>query len=231
MKVIAFTFLFVFIYSSYSYSQKESFTVKSGETYNEAIPPGVRYCYPQFVVGNVFYRDGTASSARLDYNYLLGEMQFIAANNDTLSLDNERTIKMITINNDTFYYSRVYVELLASQPLVKLAKSEKIKLGDTKKIGAYNQATSSSAITTVSSFYTNTGVSILSQRQDLVLYKETAFYIGDSYNNFLEASKKNVMKLFGRQNALIESYLKENNTRFNKEEDLNLLINYLQKIL
>lgn len=39
------------------------------------------------------------------------------------------------------------------------------------------------------------------------------------------------MKMFGRQETLIENFLTENKTRFNNEDDLKMLINFLQKIL
>lgn len=212
-------------------AQKDNWHVKAGEEIKEAVPPDVKFRYPQFVTGVVCFKDGTHSAAPLDFNFLNEEMQFINPNGDTLSLDNEATIKYITINNDSFYYSKVYLELVTGNSLVKLAKKQRLKIGDISKIGGYNQPSSTSAITSVTSLYNRAGVTDLAQRADLLLVKETIYYIGDNYNRFLPANKKNVMKMFGKQETLIDNFLKENKIRFNNEGDLKILIDFLQKSL
>ena len=209
-------------------AQKDNWHVKAGEEVNDAVPPDVKFRYPQFVAGNVYFKNGAQSAAPLNYNLLNEEMEFINSNGDTLSLDNEATINYITINNDSFFYSKVYLELVAGNPLVKLAKKQRLKIGDVSKIGAYNQSSSSSAITSVTSLYNRAGVTNLAQRADLLLVKETIYYVGDYYNHFLPASKKNVIKMFGRKEDSINNFLQENKTRFNNEDDLKKLINFLQ---
>jgi hypothetical protein len=231
MKLTTLTLCFILINGYHSNAQNNGIAIKAGQKVNEAVAPNVRFRYPEFVLGEVYFKDGTVSKAPLNFNRVLGEMQFIDSKNDTLSIDNEAMIKYIVANNDTFYYSKGYVELVASKPLVKLGKSEKLKIGDTRKIGGYNQSTSNSAITTISTMYTRSGVNTLDQRVDLLLVKETLYYIGDSYNHFLPVSKRNIMKLFGRQEASIEQYFRDNNVRFNNEDDLKKLIDYLQSIL
>ncbi len=230
MKPVILVTCYLLIFSCHLYAQTNSWTIKAGQEIKEAISPSVRFRYPEFVSGNVYFKDGTTSQAQLDFNLLNEEMQFINPNGDTLSIDNEATIKYITINNDTFYYSKVYLELVTSNPLIKIAKKQRLKVGEIKKIGGYEQASSTSAITSVSSLTHRAGVTNLNQRAELLLLKETIYYIGDNYNRFSPANKKNVMKMFGRQELLIENFLTENKIKFNNEDDLKMLITFLKKI-
>jgi len=232
MKSLAFA-LFIFLtFASQSEAQTDQWTVKAGEEIKDAIPLNVRYRYPQFVSGMVYFKNGTQSEGRLNLNLLNEEMQFINPAADTLSIDNEATIKYITIESDTFYYSkRRYLELISRNASIQLAKKERLKIGEAKKIGGYDQPSPTSAITSVSRIYQGTEVADLKQRAELLLVKETIYYIGDKYNNFLEANRKNLVKMFGRQEVNIDHFLKENKIRFYKEDDLKMLINFLAKTL
>lgn len=100
------------------FAQNDNTTVKAGEKIKDAVSQKVKFRYPEFTTGSVSFKDGTKSGAPLNLNLLSEEMQFIDANGDTLSLDNEATIKYISISNDTFYYSRGYLELIAGNSLV-----------------------------------------------------------------------------------------------------------------
>ena len=222
MKAAALAIFTILIYSHNACSQNNKWTVKAGEGIKESVPDSLKFRYPKFVTGYVYFRDGKNSMAPLNYNLLNGEMEFIARGKDTLSMDNEPTIKVIRINNDSFYYDKVYMELVMSNGSLKLAKKELLKIGHVKKIGASDQSSSTSSITSLSSYYPELG--------DLMLIKQTVYYIGDKYNHFLRANKKNVIKMFGRKQGEIEIFLRENKIIFNKEDDLKKLVNFLQKI-
>src|SRR5262245_21107643 len=113
--------------SSYSYPQNDQWTVKAGENIKEVLGDSVIFRYPQFVAGSVYFRDGSVANAKLNLNLINGEMQFISPSKDTLTVTNEVTIKYITIRTDTFYFDKVYVELICGKGTVKLAKIEIIK--------------------------------------------------------------------------------------------------------
>lgn len=230
MKYIVLTACYLMISDRCLFAQNDNTTVKAGEKMNDAISAKVKFRYPEFVSGNVSFKDGTNSQAPLDFNLLNEEMQFINAKGDTLSLDNEATIKYITINNDTFYYSKGYLELLAANFFVKLAKKQRLKIGDVRKIGGYDQASPVSAITSYSSINNGSQVTNLTQRADILLSKETTYFIGDNYNHFLPANKKNIMKVFGKKEAVVDKFLEENTIKYNNPDDLKRLIDFLEKI-
>jgi len=209
-------------------AQNEQWTVKPGEDVDTTLPADVKFHYPKFTLGNVFFRDGSVSGALLDYDMLSGKMQFIAPKGDTLELANEATIKYIVINNDTFFYDKVYMQLVAGNTTAKLSKKEKLRVLDIKKAGGYGGVSSTSAIATVNTMRVNGQATSLTMQQEITFTKETSYYIGDAFNHFLPANKKNIIKLFGKKQNAIEQYLKDNKVEFNKEEDLKALISFLE---
>lgn len=219
--------LFILMLSSLSFSQKKSFTVEAGKGIEESLPDSLTFIYPQFQRGTVYFRNGNFSNANLNYNLLKEEMLFINQKGDTLAIDNEPTIKYITINYDSFYYDEGYLQLIATYPDLKLTKRESIDIGDELKMGGYGQTSAVSAITSLSSLYRGSEYTRLNARGELLLLKHTQYFIGDKFNNFLPATKKNIAKMFKGKESLLENYLKENKIMFNNENDLRKLINFL----
>lgn len=227
MKWSSVLLMIVGMYTSTASAQRESYTVRPGENANVTLPSSVKFKYGTFRRGTVFFRDGTASSASLDYNRLSGEMQFISPNGDTMTLANEGTIQQIVVDKDTFYYDKGYLQLVAANAYAKLAKKEMLTIGDTKKAGGYGGVSSTSAISTISTLPVNGQPTNLTVQKEITLNNQTTFFIGNSYNRFLPATKKNVLRLFGKNQNQLELYLKENKTTFNNEEDLKALLIFL----
>src|SRR4051812_47791376 len=104
MKSTALAIFAIMFYSYNACGQSDKWTVKSGEDIKESVPDSIKFRYPQFVTGYVYFKNGKISRASLNYNLLNGEMEFIAPGNDTLAIDDEVTIRFIEINSDSFYY-------------------------------------------------------------------------------------------------------------------------------
>jgi hypothetical protein len=232
MRIIRFLFLTISIVllCKNIYAQKNQWTVNPGESIREVLGDSVIYRYPQFTRGTVYYKDGTVSHGTLNLNLLIDEMQFIAPSKDTLAIANENTISYITIQADTFYFDKVYIELIYGNDAAKLGKHEIIKLNDITKEGAYGQMSSTSSISTTNSFAINDQSYNLTEKKIITLKKETIFFIGDSLNNFLPAVKKNIYKMFSTKTSAIEPFIQENKPVLNNETDLMRLIDFLGKI-
>lgn len=209
-------------------AQKKSYTIKAGEEIEEGLPDSLKFIYPQFTPGIVYFRNGNFSNARLNYNLLKGEILFISPKSDTLAIDNEPTIKLISVNNDTFYYDKGYLQLVQSFADIKLAKRESIDVSDELKMGGYGQTSSVSAITSISSIYRGTEVTKLKSRGELLLLKHIHYFIGDKFNNFIPATKKNIIREFKVKGTVAEDFLKENKIQLNKEDELKKFISFLQ---
>jgi hypothetical protein len=185
------------------------------------------YKYPQFGYGKVFFKNGTVAGSKMNYNLIIGKIQFIGEKNDTLVIADEAAIKFIAIGTDTFYYDRDnYVELLANYGKVKMALQQRIKFVDEKNIGAFGIPTSTQNIDNYNTLRANNTYS-LKVNKDLVFSKEDRYYFSEGENDFLVASRKNILKEFTRKKKVIENYLKEHDINYNNEEDLKSLFGYL----
>ena len=127
-------------------------TIKAGNRVNDVLTPADIFNYPQFTTGKVFFRDGSKAVAKMNYTRLFDQMLFIGPKGDTLALADEKNIKFITIEQDTFYYDEGYVRLIMNKGDVKLAEKQVWVVADVRKIGSHNKATSTVAITSIDSY-------------------------------------------------------------------------------
>ena len=92
-------------------------TVEAGTKVADKFPPSVRYLYPQFVDGKVFMKNGAVNNAMLNYNLLLGEIEFIQ-DRDTLVIARKKDVYIVTAAPDTFYYKNSYLKLIHSGSVI-----------------------------------------------------------------------------------------------------------------
>jgi hypothetical protein len=203
--------------------------VKAGKTIKEDVPPGDLYTYPQFTRGTVFFRNGKSSSAPLNYNQFLDEMQFITSKGDTLTLIDEKNIAFININSDTFFYDEGYLKLAGSAPSVKLGTKDLLKVIYKKKLGAYGMTSATESIASYKTFDDERKLYELTVMEDIVLAPKRLYYIANNHNHFLLASKKSLMKLFPKLETALVDYLRENEVDFENQEDLKKLMQFIAR--
>ena len=204
-----------------------SFTVKTGTSISETIPDSVLYQYPQFTAGRVHFRNGSTTSAQLNYNRFLDEMQFLDSNGDTLAIAEAETIKLILVGIDSFYYDKGYFFVVGNNGSIKLATKQGFKILNKQKTAAYDMSTSVSSIRNVNSYTTEGKIYNLAVREDVVLTRETYYYFGNNYNRFVPATKKDLMSLYPKHRNEISRYIKENEVRFQERKDLEKLLQFL----
>ena len=206
--------LFIFIGYTDLLAQDSTFvTIKTGQSVKDVLTTVDIYHYPQFTNGKVFLRDGTKAAGKMNYNRLYGQMLFINPIGDTLALADEKNVKFIVIDRDTFYYDGGYLRLMANSGVVKLAEKQIWVLADIRKIGTHNRPTTTVAVTSFSSYTDGHDAAKskdLIMNEDVVLRKETQYYFGDKFNLFVPASKKGLLQLFPKEQQEIDNYLKEN---------------------
>jgi len=213
-----------------AHAQDSTIIIKAGTSFNESVLVTDVYEYPQFVAGKVFFIPGDSSGGRLNYNRFLDEMQFIDLKGDTLNLAYPGTIKFIRISNDLFYYDNGYVKLIKDNNRIKLAAKQTLKVSGKNKIGAYNMASTAGAIDSYNSLTIDHKNYNLTPRVDFILTKKIEYYFGDKYNHFVLANKKNIVRMYSKQEGAVTAYLKENNVDFNKREDIEKLFQYLTNL-
>ncbi|HEX8334105.1 MAG TPA: hypothetical protein VF622_15905 [Segetibacter sp.] len=207
-------------------------TIKTGSRIKDVLATTDIFFYPKFISGNVLFRDGTKATARMNYNSLFDQILFIDNKGDTLALKNEKTIKFISLDKDTFYYNEGYVRLIESNSVVKLAERKVWEVADIRKIGSHDRPANTFAVT---SFKTLTdgfgGTHDLVLNEDLVLRKKPKYYFGDTYNHFVPAGKKNLFLFFPKEYNGLANYLKKNKVNFNNKNDLEKVAQFLEQII
>jgi len=229
-KIVIIICSILILHVSVSAQKDDLITVRAGSRVLDHFPFEVRYQYPQFVPGKVFFRNNTFSAFKMNYNYLLGEMNFIQAK-DTLTIVNKKDIKLIIIEQDTFFVDKVYMELISQQGSVMVSLNEYIKLKEVQKKDSYGTSSSGSSTQSYGSLPTNGQFFKLTANEDMVFQRVWDYYISTSASGFESFNKKSVLKLFPKNEDEIKSYLKTNDIDFKSREDLIKLAGYIQTIL
>lgn len=224
------TMLFLLAVACSGYAQvPDVIRIKGGEGDEKAVPFASRYRYDQFREGKVLYLNGTTGEARLNYNIVLSEMQFIDARGDTMALANESLLRMVTVGDHVFFYDPLkgYLEVVDNYPDVKLAVRQGLKVAKREKEGGYGQSTGSSAVTSYQ-FYSSgtTSVNKLGSKGDLVLIKDRTYFLVDQNNRVQPATKSGVLKIFSKNRAQVTAYLTRESVNFRLENDLKKLLRY-----
>lgn len=202
------------------------YTIKPGEKVYNVIPGNEIFLYPQFGQGTVVFKDVLPIAAKLNYNSLFGEMQFISPKGDTLTLVNEPAIKHILVAKDTFYYADGCIKLVTNNGITKLA--ERVSFAEfVQKPGSYELSSEATASNTITALRDGKTVGGEQVEQEVILMKTKVFYIGDRFNEFFKADRRNVLKKFPKHTTAIRNYIDKNKTDFNKTEDLTNLVNFL----
>jgi len=208
----------------------ELFSVKLGQTIEEAVPVSAVYRYPQFKPGQVIFKSGKVSWALLNYNLLACEVQFVNAKNDTASLANEETIRVVSVGADSFYYDKKCYELYSSSPLYKLAVQHSYKIVNREKITVFGMADNTSSIDSYRTFGGDGQWYRLAVRENLVLGRDKNFFISDKFNHFVTLNKKNLLNVFHRYRGEVDGFLRSNSINLAKEQDISKLASFLNTL-
>ena len=219
--------LTIFLAYSLTISAQKRYLVKAGESPLEVLPNEAVYVFPAFTAGTALLRDGTTSSQQFNYNFVLDEMQFLNAKGETLTIAEPVTIRSILIDSVTFYYDKTYLQEVYKAGTFKLAVKRTLVKTSDKKIGGYNMALGSGAITTYGSMRTtgsNSSYQKLRLNKDVYFEKSEAYYLGDEFNHFVKADKKGFLNMFSLKNDVLQKYLKGNDIEYHSLDDLKKLL-------
>jgi hypothetical protein len=222
-------FLALICHTALFAQSKHRVIIPAGTNVMETLASADVFYYPKFIAGKVFFKDGSKSEARLNYNSLLDEMQFIDAKKDTLSLADENTIAFIAFDKDVFYYDKGYVRLVTGNQVAKLAVKQVWRVVDKRKSGVYNTTSPASSSTSFSSYFVYGKQHDLIVNQELDMVKVEQYYLGDKNNHILVAAKKNLLMLFPKEREELESFLKDNKINFTDKEDLEKIVAFMGK--
>ena len=203
----------------------EVIRVKSGEKMQEKD----KYLYDQFKTGTVHYRNGNSPTARLNFNLMLREMQFLTPAKDTMSLADEQTIRQIDLGGDAYIYDQKnnVLKLLGTYGSAGLALEQSLKVANVDKEGGYGMSSGASSIRTYNSYPAGNGsTSKLEIKGDVVFSRQQIYYFINQNSLVFPATRKSILKLFPKQKSAIEKYLDEHPVQFSQEEELSRLLEF-----
>jgi hypothetical protein len=227
MQKISFLLIILLYSFCISAQSRKSFSVNPGKKIVEEIPITEIYKYAEFRLGEVSLRNETAANVKLNYNSVFGEMQYIdPKSGDTLSLAEEKNIRFIAIEKDTFYFDEGWLELIGGTPTVKIAKKKLLEITNRERIGAM-EVPGFAAIETYNKYTGSQHMKDLVAKEKLTFTEHVIYYFGDRFNHFARANKKGLLKIYGDSNEKIEKWISENKIDLSNEDDLKKLSIYL----
>jgi len=203
----------------------------SGEDLGKKASVQIQFLFPEFTNGDVFY-NGYKGSGKLNYNMLLGEMQFLE-NNQVLALANVKDVIVVSINNRKFYpfNNKEFTEELMSTGNYQLRVRRKGNAAQYSKKGAYGTTSSTSSITSYSSIISDGRQFDLNVIEEVLISLNCFYYlVGTNGKHVLIKNIKTFTKQFPAYRAQIEKFVKDNGTRFDQEEDLKALLKFYSKL-
>jgi hypothetical protein len=189
------------------------------------------YRYENFQPGIVQYKNGKQYKGTLNYNKVLGTIQFIDENGDTLAMNNEQDVSAVHIGEDEFYYILPdCLEKITDVGKLKLVKNERIRIADKQKVGGLGIPNSTGTIESIDRIDTRIDYNQIDINEKLLLNKTTRFFIETEKKELIPASKKNILSLFPKQEDAIKAYIKSHQIDFTREDHLADLTGYLAQL-
>ncbi|MDR0754100.1 MAG: hypothetical protein LBF04_01795 [Prevotellaceae bacterium] len=230
--IILITTILLFVADNFCVAQEkikvENVNVLSDENIVDQLPRNAVYVFPDFTEGTVFFKNGTMTSAKLNYNTLTEEMQFIDDKENIMAISNPQDINYIIINKKTFYYvsGKSFGELLVYNDEVRFLTKRKTALTDSQAKGAYGQVNTTSAVTSV----------VPTRQYDIGILRDLTFNIIDEF--LLERNGKftkiigvkSFIKIFPQYKNEITKFVESNKTNFKNEKALIKLTNYCTQL-
>lgn len=214
----------------------ETKRVPAGEDAGKFLSDNGLFRFINFTAGTYTMKNGSTAPALFNYNFLLGEMQYISPQKTVLSIANPLDFNFFKVNDAIFYFRDGYKEVIKDYNNYKLAVGIEINTAP-EKVGSYNSPAGATKSTSISSFQgmggNFNGVSIgtggnlgeLKTKEDVLLTKKTTYYLLDNEKSADVVNKKNILKIFGSKGPVAD-YLKENPVNFNKRDELIKLLDF-----
>ena len=224
-KLLLTLLLFLIVIFTLNAQIPDEVIVPAGIRVAACFPPARRYLYPDFTQGEVNLNNGNHNNARLNYNFLFGEMEFIR-NSDTLTITNKKEIHSIIIGIDTFLLENGYIRLISNGP-VRVGLKQNISLKDILRKGAMGTINRTSTVDTYNTVPVDGRIYDMVPNEDWVFRKTEEYFFSVPSGEFLPFSRRNVLKIFPGQKKNIEEFLRSEKISFDSREDLLKLAFYL----
>jgi hypothetical protein len=230
MKILLIFVLFFFLPKVLSAQKgRESYQVGSATDVNKVIPYAGRYQYPAFTDGQVHFRNGKTSNAKMNYNLVHGEVMFISLLRDTLLFADNNFVDRVQIGNSVYYYNpgHGHIEIAGNYGDIKLGKKQFLAQLGHEKYAAYGQYSSTAAISSYSTFMNKQGeFRYLDTNEKVLMKRRAVYFLIDKNQRFYLANRANLLKIFPSQKSAISRFLRDNEINLEVEPDLEKTLEF-----
>jgi len=224
MKKILILILIFFLYQSFIFSQ---------ENFNKRFTNNSLFLLNSFKKGTVFFKSGSKSEGKFNYNVVYDKICFIK-NNQIYNISNHTEIDSVIFDDLTFYcFNEKNYELIASGK-IDILLYRKANLSSEESEGAYGTSSNTASVSKKTSLYTGKGVyggeNINLQNQsdsEISIINKYYFQFNDKLN---PANKYQIYKYYKKNKSEIKQFIKKNNIDFQNISDLKSLVEFLEHI-
>lgn len=230
MKIQSLIILFTVLGTSL-YAQKTEIikinTQSSGLLYKRG------YLYETFTDGKLYYKDGTHSNAKLNFNGMTNEMLFISPKGDTLAFAHPEQASIVVIGTDTFsYFDNTFLKKLThNEGTMNVFQKQELRFMNSETTTPYGSSGISSS--TQGGSLSNiggpgrTGSTAFADARVLVFKKSTSLYISDNSGKMFPSKQGTFYKLFPNDKDKLNAFIKEQRINFSDEADVAKLIDFV----
>ncbi|MCF0058489.1 hypothetical protein [Dyadobacter sp. CY356] len=192
------------------------------------------YQYEEFKDGKVYFKNGKHTNVKLNYNYLHGEVQYIATNHDTLLITNKEFVDRILIGEKVFYsqLKNGEMEVVGNFDDILLAKKRFLTIKGTSSNMSDRKLTASEGVIPTSLLINNLNGEFQWQNNAShpdYIYK-TTYYLIDKNRNFHPARRSAFAKIYAKQQDALNQYLQKNDIDYKNEEQLKQLLKFCSEL-
>jgi hypothetical protein len=157
---------------------------------------------------------------------------FISENRDTMLITDNDFVTNIMVGQFPFIYHRGHghIEVTGDYGQVRLGRKLFLARMGNERYAAYDQYSSSSAITSYSSFNIDGRVQFLEGNDRVILRRRTAFYLIDKNDHIYPATKGHLLRFYSSNKRKVNEFMKVNNTSLEKEDDLVKLMAFCSSL-
>jgi hypothetical protein len=171
--------------------------VQMTERYNDVsqmMSHTTQYLLPAFEKGTVIFKNGETAAARLNYNMLIEQMQFMEADSSIMSIANLDEVMYVSIGKRFFVkYKAQFIEVIVDGD-VQLGVARKLRIVDHRKDGGYGGTTSLMKVESVSTLSGAAADHLVGTEK--IVYEESTTYYLVAGGKPKVASKKVFAKMF-----------------------------------
>ena len=188
------------------------------------VPEHERYRYDHFQRGKVYFNDGNAIAATLNYNFFNQEIQFINSTGDTLSIARKYAVDYVKVGEQLFYYYPTvgYLEVREEFSSIALAVHQFIQAVRNQEGKVVLHDPRSKSYDPLSAWGND--------QDRLTLITGQAYFIIDKNQRFHPAQRSSLYRMFPEYRTELKSYMKKHRINFEQEEDMIKLLRFCSRL-